>query len=888
MTQCKQCGTKEAAAQSGLCAECAAQTRTFAAPVTPAGPAVVSAIRPASYSSQSILRPASQISATRFLPGDVLVGRYRIVALLGRGGMGEVYRADDLSLDQPVALKFLAPAVTRDQGAVTRFRNEVRIARQVSHPNVCRVYDLGEVEGDYFLSMEYVDGEDLGSLLRRIGRLPEDKALDISRRLCAGLAAAHERGVLHRDLKPGNVMLDGRGQVLLTDFGLAGIAGEIAGKEVRNGTPAYMAPEQLEGREVSVRSDIYSLGLVLHELFTGHKPEPLTLPSTFVRDLDPTIERVILRCLEREPASRPASALAVAAALPGGDPLAAALAAGQTPSPQMVAAAGEGFRLHTAVAVAWLAGILIALIGLLIYTERSSFLTRIQPPYSPEVLRQKARELIQELGYTNRPVDSASGFDWDFDQINYAKAHDKPAPDWNQLSHSPLPLLRFWFRQADSPLTGQDLKDDKLTPGIVTNWDPPFTESRMILTVFSPDAHLIRFEAMPDQQYKPAAAPPQPNWDKLFAAAHLEAARFHEVPAEWTFLAASDVRKAWEGTARDSSRPLRIEGAAWEGRPTAWEVMGPWKKAERLPDHSSGLNSGRSLWFLVAFTLAALIFAPILARRNLLQGSGDRQGAFRVAVFMFCVQLTLWVLRAHFASLPSTAGLGFIAIATAVFYAAFIWAIYLAFEPQVRRRWPQSLISWSAALAGRWRDPVVGRDTLYGLAMAISWQWISTGMHAAFGALNTQPESSNPHLLMGIRETLAAWLLHVPGSIREALLLFLLIFGFRTLFKREWLASGLFVLVFTLGTLQPGAQPADIVTQMLIHIIIVVVVFRVGVFSFAIGLLMVGVLDSVPVTFDTSQWYFGTGIFMYGTAAVLAIAAFRIAIKPAPNSAVLR
>ncbi len=519
MAQCEQCGTKEASGNSTLCVECAGQTRTFAGPVTPA---VQSGLRPSSHISQSASRPASQISATRFLPGDVLVGRYRIVALLGRGGMGEVYRADDLSLDQPVALKFLAPAVTRDQNAVTRFRNEVRIARQVSHPNVCRVYDLAEVEGDYFLSMEYVDGEDLGSLLRRIGRLPEDKALDISRRLCAGLAAAHERGVLHRDLKPGNVMLDGRGQVLLTDFGLAGIAGEIAGNEVRNGTPAYMAPEQLAGTEVSVRSDIYSLGLVLHELFTGHKPEPLKLPSTFVRDLDPAIERVILRCLERDPASRPASALAVSAALPGGDPLAAALAAGQTPSPQMVAAAGEGSRLHTAVAVAWLAGILIALIGLLVYTERSSFLTRIQPPYSPEVLRQKARDLIQDLGYTNRPADSASGFEWDFDQLTYAKAHDKPAPDWNQLSRSPVPLLRFWFRQADAPLTGQDLKDDKLTPGIVTNWDPPFTESRMISTVFSPDAHLIRFEAMPDQKQKPSGAPPQPNWDKLFTAAHLE------------------------------------------------------------------------------------------------------------------------------------------------------------------------------------------------------------------------------------------------------------------------------------------------------------------------------------------------------------------------------
>ncbi len=194
--------------------------------------------------------PASSPSPSRFAPGTLLAARYRIVALLGKGGMGEVYRADDLKLEQPVALKFLPDALARNAGAVARFHNEVRIARQVSHPNVCRVYDVGEVDGRLFLSMEYVDGEDLGSLLRRIGRLPSGKALDIARALCAGLAAAHVKGVLHRDLKPGNVMLDGRGHVLLTDFGLAALAGAIEGADVRSGTPAYMAPEQLAGEEV--------------------------------------------------------------------------------------------------------------------------------------------------------------------------------------------------------------------------------------------------------------------------------------------------------------------------------------------------------------------------------------------------------------------------------------------------------------------------------------------------------------------------------------------------------------------------------------------------------------------------------------------------------------
>jgi serine/threonine protein kinase len=167
------------------------------------------------------------IDNARFVAGTILAERYRIVGLLGRGGMGEVYRADDLKLGQPVALKFLPEMLSNDGGALARFHREVRIARQVSHRNVCRVYDIGEINGQQFLSMEYIRGEELSSLLRRIGRLPLDKATQIARQLCAGIAAAHEGGVLHRDLKPANVMIDGDGNVRVLDFGLAGLAEEL-------------------------------------------------------------------------------------------------------------------------------------------------------------------------------------------------------------------------------------------------------------------------------------------------------------------------------------------------------------------------------------------------------------------------------------------------------------------------------------------------------------------------------------------------------------------------------------------------------------------------------------------------------------------------------------
>jgi serine/threonine-protein kinase len=304
----------------------------------------------------------------------MLAGRYRVFGLVGKGGMGEVYRADDLKLGQAVALKFLPVDVEQDAERLSRFLDEVRIARQISHPNVCRVYDVGEVDGHHFLSMEFVDGEDLASLLRRIGRLPRDKALQIARQMCAGLAAAHEQGVLHRDLKPGNVMIDGRGRARITDFGLARLAGEIQNADVVAGTPAYMAPEQISGKGVTVRSDIYALGLVLYELCTGQpafkgttaaelaRQKSETAPASpgqIVDGFDPAIERVILRCLERDPANRPASALQIAAALPGGDPLAAALAAGETPSPELVAEAGAVGGLTPAVAWTCLAAFFV-------------------------------------------------------------------------------------------------------------------------------------------------------------------------------------------------------------------------------------------------------------------------------------------------------------------------------------------------------------------------------------------------------------------------------------------------------------------------------------------------------------------------------------------------
>jgi len=319
-----------------------------------------------------------------------LASRYRIIERVGQGGMGEVYHADDLTLDQAVALKFLPEELSRTPKALARLRSEVRMARQISHPNLCRVYDIGEAEGFQFLSMEYIQGEDLRSLLRRIGRLPEDKAVEIAAQLASGLAAAHDEGVLHRDLKPANVMIDERGQARITDFGLAAAAGTVESQDIRSGTPAYMAPEQWAGEEVTERSDIFSLGLVLYELFTGQRAfddrtrDELTPPSSIVANFDPAVEKLILQCLSEDPARRPPSAASVRAAIPGRDQLAVAVARGETPAPALVAEAGDYAGVAPAVAWTCLVAVVVALAGT-VWLRGQTRLAQIVPlPKSPE------------------------------------------------------------------------------------------------------------------------------------------------------------------------------------------------------------------------------------------------------------------------------------------------------------------------------------------------------------------------------------------------------------------------------------------------------------------------------------------------------------------------
>jgi TolB-like protein len=262
-----------------------------------------------------------------------LVGeRYEILGLLGAGGMGNVYKAKDLELDELVALKVLRPELLGEPDAQERFRREVKLARRVTHPNVARVFDIGERGGDRILTMELVDGEPVSARVAREGALPIAVVIDIASAICAGLGAAHAAGVIHRDLKPDNVLLEKGGRVVLTDFGIAraAVAGSAVATGTFIGTPAYMAPEQIAGAAIDARTDLYALGAMLFELSTGECPwqgetvfaiaaarllHPPPDPRRRRPDLPASLAALILRCMARRPEERFASAAEVAAAL---------------------------------------------------------------------------------------------------------------------------------------------------------------------------------------------------------------------------------------------------------------------------------------------------------------------------------------------------------------------------------------------------------------------------------------------------------------------------------------------------------------------------------------------------------------------------------------------
>ncbi|HEY6931469.1 MAG TPA: serine/threonine-protein kinase, partial [Thermoanaerobaculia bacterium] len=831
------------------------------------------------------------IDAGGFTPGTILIERYRIIGLIGRGGMGEVYRADDLKLGQPVALKFLPKSLSMDGDRLERFFAEVRNARQVAHPNVCRVYDIGEIEGEHFLSMEYVDGEDLSSLLKRIGRLPPDKALELSRQLCAGLAAAHDRGILHRDLKPANVMIDGRGRARIMDFGLAVAVDEGAAETETSGTPAYMAPEQFAGKGASVRSDLYALGLVLYELYTGkrvfdaitieayrkkHSEETPTSPSVLLPDFDPAVERVILRCVEKDPQRRPASAAQVAAALPGGDPLAAALAAGETPSPEMVAAAGQRGGIEPAQARWLLLGLAAALAASIFLTPRANIVSFIGLEKSPEVLRERAREILKEVGI-GKPADSASAFGTDDDFLKWAAGHGGFGRSLTRDA------VAFEYRQGAQPLVPA-LSTTGPYPSPVVTWDNPApTQAGMAEVWLDARGRLVRLSVVPPELEKDSGPAPETDWAGLFRQAGLDKDRFTPVDPRWTPRSFAGTRAAWEGPHPELPEvTMRVEAASYRGRPVSFRWIGPWSRADRDPEGTAAPPTGGLVF--EGILLSLVIGSAFVARYNVRAGRSDRRGAVRIAAVVIVVQGAMWVLGAHHVASSDEGWIFISGFCNTAGMGIGFWMLYLALEPFARRRWPEMLISWTRALSGEWRDPLVGRDLLLGAAAGIA-----TGLILGPIRVLLPPRLGIPGPLPHAFDlgapvnagSAVAWLLSAAlFSAFWVLGIVMVLIVARRLVRRGWLAGLLVTFIFA-GSYLGG-----------------------GVVTLSLGLVSVGILIFVTVRFgvlpaivletcrrifgyrivsnDPSHWTFYAGMIAVAGVLVLAYWATKTALAGRP------
>jgi Protein kinase domain len=892
MPRCPTC-TAELPATSRFCLKCGAalpvsnstEMETVAVEVEAVAAA---SVRPAS--TQLLRSGSSQIPAYRFEPGTLLASRYRIISRLGKGGMGEVFRADDIMLGQPVALKFLSESATGNLSLLTRFYDEVRIARQITHPNVCRVYDIGEVEGQPYLSMEYIDGEDLGSLLRRIGRLPADKATEFARKMCAGLAAAHRQGVLHRDLKPANIMIDGRGELHIMDFGLAAIATQLEGAEARNGTPAYMAPEQLEGREVSAQSDIYALGLIFYEMFTG-KPahradsvaeilelrrssESVTNPSRLVTEIDPAVERAILRCLQADPKLRPASALALAASLPGGDPLAAALAAGETPSPEVVAASGSTEGLSPKIAIPAFAGVVVGLIATCVLMPKLQLAMYAPLENPPEALTVKAREMVRSLGYTDPPADTDHGFYYDGTPTSDAQAKGPAA--WRKLYATFPSSLLFGYRQSPLPMVSKQFDN----AGTISGDDPIPNVSGMISLSLDTSGRMVAFDALPPQMENPGSYP-APNWPLLFADAGFDLAQFKPDDPQWTPVAATDARAAWTGKyPGNPDVPIRVEAAAFHGRPVHFEIVWPSTKPGRMAGSSQPSLAQRAADMTNGLMYTLILAVGIwLARFNTKAGRGDLRGATRLGIFMASVSLLKWVLSAHHVAGSEEYGLLRVALAGAAFSAIRYWILYLALEPWVRRYWPQNLVTWTRLLAGRWRDPLVGRDVLFGSLLGLVYLLLFQGYFLAnlyhAGGPVSLLDATN---LKGARYWASSFVGHLDGAVSGALFFFLLLFVLRAVFRKQWLAGAVFVLIYA-GLRWRGVGPWYTPLFLLaIWTTLVVVMLRFGLFA----TMCLGYLIDTPMqtflTTDFTAWYGQSSWVFVAIVTAAAVWGFRTSL----------
>ena len=719
--------------------------------------------------------------------------------------------------------------------------------------------------------MEFVDGDDLSELLTRVGRFTSERAVEISRQLCVGLEAIHKAGILHRDLKPANIIIDKKGIARITDFGIAAIETDISNDEIRSGTPAYMSPEQISGKEVTTRSDIYALGLVLYEIFTGkqafiaatvpelikmHQTATPTSPSTHVKGIDPLVESVIAQCLEKNPKDRPQSALHVAMALPGGNPMQIALDAGQTPSPEMVAASPKKGALRPVVAISLLAAVFISF-GLLIVTSKNFYLHRMVPlDKPPEVLRERSRELVEKFGYS--PADSYSEFAPPTapNYLSYLRETDRSPDVWQKLKTAQPALITFWYRSSPVPLA-------PLSNVRVAFNDPKNDVPGMVRLRLDTKGRILEFSGVPPRVDEPVAASGEFDWAGVFKEAGFDISAFQETEPQVTPPQAFDQRRAFSGMYPEAPDiQIRVEAFAYRGKLVYLQIVEPWTQLAPVQGGAPGF-----LWAGLVIYFGILLLSILLTVRNIRAGRSNLKGTIRVVAFIFAARMIVWAFATHHVASGGEINLFISGLQSGLYWAATAGLMYLAFEPYLRKSAPERVISWNRLLAGDWRDPLIGRDILIGSAAAAAVATINILAGYVLPALLGKPTSVNIlaqlpgafSLIFGGVSGFPAMLMHgLSNSLMSAFVVSFMILFMGLLLRRKSLGVAAVCLIWSLVGIALGLSANGnlfgMAAGLLVINLFVLISARFGVLAMYSMLVFSGIRD-LPVTTDLTAWY---------------------------------
>ena len=498
-------------------------------------------------------------------------------------------------------------------------------------------------------------------------------------------------------------------------------------------------------------------------------------------------------------------------------------------------------------------------------------------PRSPEALEDRARELVKTLGYTAPPGDTATWWGRQYDSLTYRAANIPTTRDRRELASAEPHPWWFYYRQSPRYLIPENVN------GAVGSDDPPFEVSGMVTIALDARGNLMRFRAAPPQVEPASNGAPLPDWKPLFVAAGLDPARFTPSVPRWLPSEPFDAREDWDGAYASSPEvPIHVSAAAWRGKPVSFEIIAPWSRPTRMQaNRPKGgiLVRNAAITFIV---LSALVAGVLLARRNLRLGRGDRRGAMRVALFLFSLSILYWMLSAHHVADVGVEFDGFlVALAQSVFSGLFSWMIYIAIEPLVRRRWPQLLISWSRLLAGRFRDPLVGRDALAGILFgaAITLTFVlSNALPSWIDLRGMTPVPPSSRFLLGVPDFLGLFLRIVMDAVERGLAVMTVLLLAQVLLRRKWLAMTFATVLLTALSLSGENYAVELPAGLVVAALTILVAVRFGILALIFSFLTRLLLVAAPLSLDFSRWHAARGLVIAAVIAGLAVWAFRVSL----------